>query len=317
MPWITSLALRRPVASQRALLDTVRVKPIVQRDVTTHEEERIAGMARVSGWPQPVIDLQRAQPSHQRLPAPIEVGQGPAQIHVQQAVRVILVGLVGHDSGVILPQDQLESGRPHGLHDREMARVLMGRPLCRPGTSLEILRRHRAEQSGDQCGIPGKLAGDFVGARHGETMQEVGSGGTLPIRPDFRGTILTQSLEFGVLVGRGVRQLERRLVAERAFENGAEMFRSGHRVKHPASFLPGRIVPQVLGMTAVQRRNPLLLVILVESDDATIHRLVDDEQGRTVRRARPMRFGIVRHLIAHPRRQAELAAIGQLGLQLA
>jgi len=49
------------------------------------------------------------------------------------------------------------------------------------------------------------------------------------------------------------------------------MLGPAHWVQNPGSLLPGRIVPQVLGMTAVQRRNPVLLVILVEFDDATIH----------------------------------------------
>jgi hypothetical protein len=69
-----------------------------------------------------------------------------------------------------------------------------------------------------------------------------------------------------------MRQVERSRVAPGALQNGAEMLGTGRRVEHPAPFLPRRVVSQVLGVTAVQRRNPLMLVVLVELHDPTVHR---------------------------------------------
>src|SRR3954463_14273889 len=43
--------------------------------------------------------------------------------------------------------------------------------------------------------------------------------------------------------------------------------------------------------------------------------LVDDEERRTFGSRRPVRFGVVRDLIAHPGGKLEAAAIGQLGLE--
>src|SRR5690349_11785986 len=44
---------------------------------------------------------------------------------------------------------------------------------------------------------------------------------------------------------------------------------------------------------------------------------VDDEQRRTRVRARAMRLGVVSDLIAHPRRQLESSAVGELRLETA
>ena len=94
-----------------------------------------------------------------------------------------------------------------------------------------------------------------------------------------------------------MRQVEQRVIAQTTIQNEPEMLSPGHRVEYPASLLPRRIVAQVLSMPTVQGRDPLLLGVLMESCNATIHslgRLVIDEQGGTHGRPRPVGLRVVR-----------------------
>ena len=135
----------------------------------THEKDRIAGMAGVGGWPQPVIDLQRAQPSHQRLPAPIEVRQGGAQIHVQQAVRVVnSSGSYDDDRRMVFPQVISSSRDAHiGSMTARWQACSCADHFPGRGRRLRSWVAPTPSSSGDQRRAPGgDCRGDFFWTGH-------------------------------------------------------------------------------------------------------------------------------------------------------
>ena len=48
---------------------------------------------------------------------------------------------------------------------------------------------------------------------------------------------------------------------------------------NPRSDLPGRVVTDVLGVAALEVRNPVLLFVLVEANDAALHQSVRGVPG--------------------------------------
>jgi hypothetical protein len=56
--------------------------------------------------------------------------------------------------------------------------------------------------------------------------------------------------------------------AGHAGKGSAEMVASPLFILHPRSHLPGRIVPDVLRVSAFELRDPLLLVVLMKADDS-------------------------------------------------
>jgi hypothetical protein len=60
-------------------------------------------------------------------------------------------------------------------------------------------------------------------------------------------------------------------VTENAVQGSTDEASSPIFRRHPRPNLPGRIVPHVLGMAALEFGNPMLLIILVESNDSPFH----------------------------------------------
>jgi hypothetical protein len=68
-------------------------------------------------------------------------------------------------------------------------------------------------------------------------------------------------------------------VAQTAFDKLAECLLSSGFGRHPRSDEPGRLVTHMLAVTALQLRDPMLLFVLTESHDASLHGSpVDDGQ---------------------------------------
>jgi hypothetical protein len=55
-------------------------------------------------------------------------------------------------------------------------------------------------------------------------------------------------------------------------QDGSDARLSAFGSDNPGTRLPGRIVPDVLGMTAFEVGDPVLVVILVKADDTALNR---------------------------------------------
>ena len=60
-------------------------------------------------------------------------------------------------------------------------------------------------------------------------------------------------------------------IATRTTQGCADELRAALGGQHPEPVLPGRIVANVTGVAAFEIGYPMLLVILVESDDSAFH----------------------------------------------
>ncbi len=59
-------------------------------------------------------------------------------------------------------------------------------------------------------------------------------------------------------------------IAQSAIQPGANVFGSPFVVENPRKYLPRRIVPHVLRMSALQLRDPLLFIVLAKADDPSL-----------------------------------------------
>lgn len=83
--------------------------------------------------------------------------------------------------------------------------------------------------------------------------------------PDLFRTLLAQPAHSRITVG------ILSPVAEWTGEGRADPRIPRRLVDHPGSHLPRRIMPDVLGVTALQLRHPMLFRVLVKSGDVAVH----------------------------------------------
>jgi hypothetical protein len=75
-------------------------------------------------------------------------------------------------------------------------------------------------------------------------------------------------------------RLRKRTLTETAVQRRAQPRVSRLLLEHPRPLLPGRIMPHVLRMPALQIGHPMPLCVLMKSDDSLLHGAHDYEGKR-------------------------------------
>jgi len=138
----------------------------MKRHVAAHQVERVSGVGGMDRRAQPSISGQLLQSGDELQSRLGEADQGGLEIHLQEPVVRLIRRLIRHDCRTVFREDARQASRPYWFHQGQMAEVLMGGPLGRLGTPLEIRRGHRGEELGEQCRRLCNVGNDALSRSH-------------------------------------------------------------------------------------------------------------------------------------------------------
>src|SRR5437763_4783840 len=111
---------------QEQLLDSIRVKKVVERKVTKHDEDGIVAVLTMLGRSTPLRRRKPPQSFHEPPAIVDEIPERIVEVHLQQQIiRIALSGIVRSDDGGRCGKHLVEPIEEQAMDDREMARVLV------------------------------------------------------------------------------------------------------------------------------------------------------------------------------------------------